>query len=43
MLDPYPSISHTCDMMWLYAKEPIARLLWDPGVGYGHTPWGNIT
>ena len=31
LLDPYPSIAHTCDMMWLYAKEPVARLIWDPG------------
>ena len=31
MLDPYPSIDHTCGMIWLYAKEPVARLLWDPG------------
>ena len=31
LLDPYPSIAHTCDMMWLYAKEPVARLMWDPG------------
>ena len=21
LLDPYPSIAHMCDMMWLYAKE----------------------
>ena len=27
----YPSISHKCVMMCLYAKEPMARLLWDPG------------
>jgi hypothetical protein len=31
LLDPYPSIAHMCDMMWLYAKELVARLLWDPG------------
>ena len=31
LLDPHPSIPHMCDMMWLYAKEPIATLLWDPG------------
>ena len=41
LLDPSPSISHMCDMMWLYAKEPVARLLWDLGVGFGRTPWGN--
>ena len=27
MLDRYPSIDHTCGMMWLYAKEPVAKLL----------------
>ena len=26
LLDPY-----MCDMMWLYAKKHVARLLWDPG------------
>ena len=31
LLDPYPSISYMCDMMWLYTEEPVARLLWDPG------------
>ena len=31
MLDPYPSIAHMCDMLWLYAKDPVARLTWDPG------------
>ena len=31
MLDPNPSIAHMCDMLWLYAKDPIARLIWDPG------------
>ena len=31
LLDPYPSIAHMCDMMWLYAKEPVTILLWDPG------------
>ena len=43
LVDPYPSIAHMCDMMWLYAKEPVARLLWDRegGGGFGHTPWGN--
>ena len=31
LLYPYPSVAHMCDIIWLYAKEPIARLLWDPG------------
>ena len=31
MLDPYSSIAHTCDMLWLYAKDPVARLTWDTG------------
>ena len=31
LVDHYTSIAHMCDMMWLYAKEPVARLLWDPG------------
>ena len=30
MLHHSPSITHMCDRMWLYAKEPVARLLWDP-------------
>ena len=25
LLDPYPSIAHMCDMMWLYAKELVTR------------------
>ena len=29
-LDNYPSIAHMYDMLWLYAKDPIARLIWDP-------------
>ena len=24
ILDPYPSIAHMCDMLWLYAKDPVA-------------------
>ena len=43
MLDPYPSIAHMCDMLWLYPKNPVARLTWDPGVGFGHIPLGNIS
>ena len=31
LLDLSPSIAHMCDMMWLYAKERVASLLWDPG------------
>ena len=31
LLDPYPSIAHMCDMLWLYAKEPVAILIWDLG------------
>ena len=31
MLNPYPSIAHMCDMLWLYAKDPVARLTWDSG------------
>ena len=38
--NPYPSIAHMCDIMWLQAKDPIARLTWDPGGGFGDTPWG---
>ena len=30
ILDPYPSIAHMCDIMWLYSKDPVARLTWDP-------------
>ena len=31
MLDPSPSIAHMSDMLWLYAKDPAARLIWDLG------------
>ena len=31
LLDPQPSISHLSDMLWLYAWQPINRLMWDPG------------
>ena len=41
MLDPSPSIAHMSDMLWLYAKDPVARLTWDSGAGFGHIPWGN--
>ena len=30
MLDTYPSIAHMCDIVWLYAKDPVERLTWDP-------------
>mgnify|MGYP000264649281 FL=1 len=23
ILDPYPSIAHMCDILWLYAKDPL--------------------
>ena len=27
--DPYPSTANMCDMLWLYAKDHVARLTWD--------------
>ena len=31
LLDPQPSIAYLLDMLWLYARQPINRLMWDPG------------
>ena len=32
--DPYPSIAHMCDIMWLYAKDLVARLTWNSPTHY---------
>ena len=31
LLDPQPSIAQLWDMVWLYARQPVSRLMWDPG------------
>ena len=38
LLDPQPSIAHLWDMLWLYARQPINRLMWDLGDGLGLVP-----
>ena len=31
LLDPQPSIAPLWDMLWLYARQPVSRLMWEPG------------
>ena len=30
LLDPHSSIAQLWDMLWLYARQPVSRLMWDP-------------
>ena len=39
LLDPQPSIAHLWDMLWLYARQPVSRLMWTQGYGSEPIPW----
>ena len=38
LLDPQRSIAHLWDMLWLYARQLVSRLMWDLGDGSGPIP-----
>ena len=38
LLDPQPSIAQLWDMLWLYARQQVSRLMWDLGGWFWTNP-----
>ena len=41
LLDPRPPTAHLWDMLWLYVRQPISRMMWNPGEWFWTIPLMN--